>query len=39
MNREDMEGWRQALENLNGEGKQCKPHTTNMENNAEKGAI
>lgn len=39
VNREDMEGWRQALENLKGEGKQCRPHTTNMGKDAEKGAI
>lgn len=26
VNREDMERWGQAMENLKGQGKQCKPH-------------
>lgn len=39
VNREGREGWRQALEYLKGKGKQCRPHTTNVGKNAEKGAV
>jgi len=39
VNREDVEEWRQALENWKGEGKQCKPHPTDVGKDAEKGQI